>query len=199
MSADDLTERDLERFLGRLAPDRAAAAAEYVKIRHKLADFFAWRGSCSPEDHADQTLDRIARKLDQGACVEHLRGYVYGVARHVLLESARDEKRRQDALEALRLQGASHDDSALQERRAGCLRQCLAELPEESRALVIEYYQRGEESLYERRRLLARRLGIEPGALRTRVHRIRGRLEECLQRCLARTAPGGGPPEQPSL
>ena len=181
----DLTERDLDRFLGRLGPDRVAAAAEYVKIRHKLADFFAWRGSPCPEDHADLTLDRIARRLDQGAPVEHLRGYAYGVARKVLLESARDEKRKHAALESLRLQVTPEGESALKERRARCLKQCLSELPEASRALVVEYHQWREGSLFERRRLLAQRLGIAPGALRTRVHRIRVQLEECLERCLA--------------
>jgi DNA-directed RNA polymerase specialized sigma24 family protein len=186
LSADrsSLTPDVFERFLGHLGQDRATAAAEYLRIRDKLAEFFAWRGSRWPEDHADQTLDRLARRLDEGACVAHLRAYAYGVARHVLLESARNERRRHAALQGVPAPPwPAGDEAVVRERRSVCLKHCLAALPPDSRELVVEYHLGQEGSLFERRRLLAERLGIAPGALRTRVHRIRARLEACLKGC----------------
>jgi DNA-directed RNA polymerase specialized sigma24 family protein len=179
LSADRamLTPDAFERFLGRLGPDPAAAATEYVRMRDKLASFFAGRGSPSPEDDADRTLDRMARKLDEGARVDHVRAYAYGVARHVLMESARNERRRHAALQWLPLRWAPDAEALLWEMRARCLAHCLDDLPAESRRLLLDYHLGCEGSVFERRRRLADQLGVAPGALRTRVHRIRARLQ----------------------
>src|SRR5262245_63800556 len=88
-----LTQSRLDRLLARLAADRDVAAAEYEKIRRKLIDLFDWWGSAAPEDDADLTIDRVARKLEQGEVIENPRGYFHGVARNVFFESGRRQAR----------------------------------------------------------------------------------------------------------
>ena len=54
-----------DRLLARLAADREAAAHEYEMLRCRLVDFFDGRGAEWPEVLADETLDRMASKLEE--------------------------------------------------------------------------------------------------------------------------------------
>ena len=72
--------------------------------------------------------------------------------------------------------------------RGECLSRCLQALSEESRALIIEYYDDERGKKIERRRRLAARLGIPLNALRIRAHRIRIGLEACVRECVGRRA-----------
>lgn len=46
------------------AADRDAAGAKYLELRENLRRFFTWRGTRFPDDNADETLNRAARKLE---------------------------------------------------------------------------------------------------------------------------------------
>jgi DNA-directed RNA polymerase specialized sigma24 family protein len=181
----DLTRQAFERLLERLGPDREAAAREYETVHRRLVELFDWQGVTSPEVLADETVDRVARKLDEGVTVEHLRAYCYGVGRNVLLEW-----RKRQALEhAVLLEPRpSVTDLRLaaerREARVECLESCLRGLPSESRDLIVGYYSGTGGTHLEGRRVLAERLGISYGALKTRAHRIRTSLEECLRKRL---------------
>ena len=50
--------------------------------------FFDWRGGWPPDECADETLDRLARKLEE-VVVDNIRQYARGIARLVLLERRR--------------------------------------------------------------------------------------------------------------
>lgn len=193
-----LTREALERLLGQLGSDSESAAREYETIRRRLIDFFDWRGALSPEALADETLDRVARRLDEGETVEHLRAYCYGVAKRVLLEWEKQRAREQVALRDFRPSPANDEVSSTVEARVACLERCLRELPDDSRELIVGYYQGAGRSHLEGRRLLADRLGITYATLKTRAHRIRARLEEALRGSLERgigvTNDGGEPP-----
>lgn len=167
----------LDRLLARLGPD---GAAEYEVLRRRLVGYLGLRGVREPEAAADETLDRVARKLTHGAAIESIRGYVFGVARMVLLETERRDVRERIAGRSW-LAVAREEDAAESERRHRCLEHCLGSLPAESRELVERYHGGAED-----RQALAREADIAPGALRTRMHRLRNALADCLAGCLAK-------------
>jgi RNA polymerase sigma factor (sigma-70 family) len=179
-----LTPQAFERLLGRLAAEPEAGAREYDAIRRKLALFFAMRGAPAAEELADESLDRLARRLDEGEPVDNVRAYVIGVAKRVLMEEAKRRGRERTYVDGHHMPAGPADaDEELAERRSRCLQRCLGELPAESRALIVDYY-RGEGAAYlKERKALAERLGISYVALKTRAHRVRNRLEECLREC----------------
>jgi DNA-directed RNA polymerase specialized sigma24 family protein len=155
---------------------------EYEVIRRRLVAFMSWRGAAQPEAAADETLDRVARKLESGVEVASIRGYLFGVARRVLLESERRERRDRVVQEAWVLLHRRPDAGEERERRIACLGRCLAGLSPENRALIQAYHGSGPG---DARAALARRYGLSDGALRIRAHRIRNDLGACLGRCLA--------------
>ena len=67
-----------------------------------------------------------------------------------------------------------------------CLRECLRDLSEENRELIIEYYQEEGRAKIEDRKTLAGKLGISLNALFSRAKRIRDKLEQCVTRCVKR-------------
>src|SRR2546430_9912870 len=50
-----------------------------------------FRSCAHPEDLADEVLDRVARRLNEGEQVERPISYTLGVARRVLIETKRKE------------------------------------------------------------------------------------------------------------
>src|SRR5437868_5161996 len=84
-----LTREAFEQLLAALDPDRERAGLRYENIRRKLIEFFEARGSNSPADNADETINRVARRLDEGERVQDLSAYFYGVARLLLKETLR--------------------------------------------------------------------------------------------------------------
>jgi DNA-directed RNA polymerase specialized sigma24 family protein len=164
-------------------------AREYEVVRRKLIAFLDLRGAARPEVAADETLDRVARKIEEGVAIESLRAYVFGVARRVLLESERRERRERIVQETWVLLHHEPDASdAETQRRLACLGKCLKKLSAENRALIEAYHGSTRGPARSGREALAARLGLSEGALRTRAHRIRNELGACARRCLAGTA-----------
>ena len=64
--------------------------------------------------------------------------------------------------------------------RAG-LDRCLADMPAESQSLLLRYYE-GEPTRRSSIVVSLRRLGLSESALRSRVQRLRDRLERCMER-----------------
>jgi DNA-directed RNA polymerase specialized sigma24 family protein len=174
-----LTQSAFDRLLLRLDAEPERAAREYDVVRDKLVGFFARRGAGHSEALADETIDRVARRLDEGYIIECLDAYFYGVANRVMLEWRRQWALEQAAeREFPRPEPAS--SSEFREIRVACLERCLRRLPRDSRALIAGYY-RGRA---DERRRLAETLGISDTNLRTRARRLRVRLDECLRECL---------------
>lgn len=184
-----LTQEAFDRLLASLDANREEAGQKYEQIRLKLIKYFEWRGVAFPEGKADETINRVARRIEAGEEVHNLNAYFYGVARMIFAESLKDLEREQQALRRSREVElpAADEDSDLTERRA-CLDRCLLHLPEESRDLIIEYYEDEKGKKIERRRGIASRLGIPLNALRIRAHRIRVDLEACVRKCLEQHA-----------
>lgn len=175
-----LTKEQLEALLARLDADAECAGIRYEELRKRLIRFFRWERSPEPEDHADEVLNRVARKLAEGEPIEGVERYAAGVARVLLRESVSRTIRRE---EAMKKQIAPERDAVDPEALAG-LEACLAELGEEGAQLILRYHAGSGSAQIVARREMAREMGLELNALRNRALRIRERLEACVRRRL---------------
>jgi RNA polymerase sigma factor (sigma-70 family) len=185
-------ELDAEAFsalLRRLDPEPERAGAEYVRIYQRLTKFFECRGCVWPADLADETINRVARRIHEGEEIhaDNPIRYFYGVARNVLREHFEHEGREFLPLDELLPAEHPRDDPDAvnetvaarwrQERLLDCLSRCLQELPAESRKLLLAYHEGEKRARIEHRQELAERLGITANALKVRVFRLRQSLE----------------------
>jgi RNA polymerase sigma-70 factor (ECF subfamily) len=198
MPGASLTREGLDDLLAVLDADRQKAGEKYEEIRRRLVKLFECRGLLRPEEAADETFDRVARRLAEG---ERIRAgepaaYFYGVARNVLREGWRRQQERPEADLAIPEPHARPEDGPDDlETRLQCLERCLATLAPEARRLVRAYYAQGPGWNAAARRELCASLGISANALWVRAHRLRARLERCVAECVgrpdARNHPGG--------
>lgn len=175
-----LSSSAFDRLLAILDDDRDVAAVAYGQLRQRVVGLHRWWGADDPDGLADQTLDRAARKLQEGASVERgdFGAYVRGVARMVFYEAARQPRPVGLDREPLA------DSYAAEQVPLDCLDECLSSLDATDRRLLLRYYD-GRDQIAERRQL-AREMGITPTALRLRTHRLRARLEACVTSCVKR-------------
>jgi DNA-directed RNA polymerase specialized sigma24 family protein len=184
-----LSPQSFEKLLLLLDADREKAGVKYEAIRTRLLRIFEWRGCGSPETLADETMDRVSRRLEGGESVlaEDPAVYFYGVARNVLKEYWTEQQKEAKARQAgLLVQDAPVEDlqDAEVNDRLECLDRCLAKLPRESLGLITRYYRSEKGDKIADRMELARSLGITHGTLRIRAHRIRRTLEHCVNECM---------------
>ncbi|MEM1205271.1 MAG: hypothetical protein AAGN66_18730 [Acidobacteriota bacterium] len=184
------TAEALDSLLAFLDPDRRRAAEEHERIHRRLVNLFRWRGCADPESLADETMDRVGRRLGEGVEIHASDPYRYftGVAHRVFHELLRREARDRRTLEGVRREPPPEAPTAEQERRLACLDQCLEGLGDESKGLVLRFYQGEKGERIAGRKRLAADLGITTNALRIRAYRFRARLESCVRGCLS----GGG-------
>lgn len=181
-----LTEEGLNSFLEALDPDRQRAAEQYEHVRRSLMRYFHWRGSFFPERDADDTIDRVARKLRERQ-VDDVYVYILGVARNVAHESIRAQSREQAQLAASGSFNSEALADAAFDRRLECCETCLGNLPPPQRELVLAYYEGEKQTKIANRQKLADKTGIPIERLRIQVHRIREKLETCITQCLSTT------------
>lgn len=168
--------------------DTRRAAEEYELLRRKLVRFFRSRNCRDAEAQADEVIERITRRIGEGAAeeIDDVRAYAYGTARILHLEILRERNREQRALGELgrrALQVEAAEEETAYEHLFRRFESCLGELPRESESLILEYYKDDGRARAERRRTMAARLGVSAVALRIRARRIRARLERCIARC----------------
>jgi DNA-directed RNA polymerase specialized sigma24 family protein len=184
-----LTASAFAKLLDRLGADEEQAGEKYENLRRTLVRFFEWRGAPFPEEHTDETFDRIARKLDKGIEIANIGGYCYEVARLVCLEAFKGHESRRAPLEEIKLEAIAPDTTdeiAEKDQRLTCLDDCLRVLSVENRELIHEYYSDEKRGRIDRRKALAERLGLRREALANRAQRVRDKLEQCVTRCLKR-------------
>ncbi len=179
-----LTAEAFAKLLACLAPDAEKAGEKYEAIRQTLVKFFDWRGAHFPEDCADETLNRVTRKIDEGETFQDVATYCHGVARLVFLETLKSPDRKRTDFEELPPLAAAEPEVEEPDARQECFNRCLRELPAESQQALLNYYQDEKRSKINNRLALAERLGIPLNALRNRVQRLRDKLEQCINRCL---------------
>jgi DNA-directed RNA polymerase specialized sigma24 family protein len=192
-----MTEDAFNALLDCLDADRDCAGEKYEKIRQKLMKFFKWRGCLASEEYADRTIDRVARRLNEGADLrgENPYSYFHGVALNLLKEHWREPEREQERFDELPQarapfqnpfeQSRRETEKVEKDRQLGCLASCVKNLPEDSLDLITRYHS-SEGLIKDRRRELAESLKIPMSVLRVRAHRIRAGLESCVTDCLKR-------------
>jgi len=182
-----ITAGGFRHLLARLDPDTDRAALEYERLRQALIRFFDWRGAWTADECADEVLDRLGRKLESGAVVDDVAKYAHGIARFVLLERRRDPVVTSiDAVEVGRIDRKGADDpSGDDESVHTCFDRCLMQLPADGRSLLTAYYEGERETKISNRRRLGMTLGLSDNALRSRVQRLRDRVERCMHACLS--------------
>ena len=185
--ARPLTAEAFGKLLDRLDADRERAGAIYEDLRRTMIRFFQWRSAPSPEDHTDETLDRVARKLAESVEIRNVRGYCYEVARLVWLETLKSPDSRQVPIRTDMIDGdsAKSGEDPQMEARLRCLDDCLGVLQPDARDLILGYYGDGDGSRIARRKALAERLGLQREVLANRAQRVRNRLETCVSGCLS--------------
>jgi DNA-directed RNA polymerase specialized sigma24 family protein len=167
---------------------------KYLEIRRRLVQYFDRRNCALPDELADETLNRVARRLAEegeitGVTPAH---YCYLIARFVFLEYRRRPDRSYISTEVLpglpaAIPGApgwtESEEAEVQEKRMNCLDRCLQTLQAGQRELIMEYYRGERGARMEHRGALAARLGVTANALSIRACRIRTTLERCVKTC----------------
>jgi RNA polymerase sigma factor (sigma-70 family) len=174
---------NFDELLGWLHPDdRNKAGRKYEEIRRRLIRIFIYRGCTLAEDLADETINRVAKKVPEIRAKYNPSDdpalYFYGVARNIYREYL---KRRPDPPPPPPPTVAEEDDLTPE---YDCLEKCLEHLTPQNRQLMLEYYQEEEGAKIERRKRLAGSFGMALNALRIRTHRIRAELKKCVLECM---------------
>lgn len=185
-----LTEEAFDKLLAAFSPDRDEAARQYEALRTKLIRSFEWRGVPLADACADETLNRVAKRIDEGKQIDNVVGYAYRVAYFVFLETLTEPELidiDQEGIHPPAVEPQFEDTEY--EQRQRCFDSCLGELPIKNRKIILVYYEGERRTKIERRKKLAEQLQISLDALRIRAHRIRKGLEECISRCLQQTEP----------
>ena len=186
-----LTQEAFDSLLAALEPDRDRAADRYLEVRRNLVRLFEWRACPSPEEYADETLNRCARKVGEGEEIRDVATYAIGVARMLLREMSRDRAKDAVPLEdAPELRTMPHEIDDESERRMDCVRKCLGQMTSENRDLILHYYHGEKGDKIQNRKGLTQLFGLGASGLRMRALRLRQSLQLCSENCLRR--PKGG-------
>jgi DNA-directed RNA polymerase specialized sigma24 family protein len=185
-----LTAPAFNQLLNWLDENKNSEGQRYLEIRRRLVSYFDRKACVAPDDLADETLNRVARRLQEEGHIETETPakYCYIVARFVFMEYLRAAQKQNATLESLRrLTPETEDESAQLQRKEQmleCLDRCTGELDASNREIILKYYFGKERVKIENRRQLAESLGITMNALTIRACRIRGKVHACVQQCV---------------
>lgn len=173
-------------LLAKLGDDPLDAGARYEALRTRLIFYFRRRGLDFPEDLADEVLDRLARRLADGAQIDSLAAFAMGIARYVAQEqvSRPFQLQVQDETFFDNIPAESRTESE-EEKFAG-MEHCLNCMAAADVELLETYYLGDGGNLIRARKSIAERLKISPEGVRQRVFFIRKRLRQCMERRIAR-------------
>jgi DNA-directed RNA polymerase specialized sigma24 family protein len=179
-----LTREAFDGLLAALGPDRESAGKKYLEVRSNLLRFFEWRGCTFPEDHADETINRVAKRVWEGEEIRNPTSYFLGTARMLLLEIHKERVKERQALSELGNREANAYEFEALEPRVQCLERCLGSLSAKNRELILQYYHGEKGEKIETRKGLSERFGVPLNTLRMRAVRIREKLLLCVGDCL---------------
>jgi len=186
------TADSFRRFLAFLDNGVESNGASYIEMQRRLAGYFARKGCAEPEELADETLNRVSRRLDEEGSIDidtpaH---YCYITARFVFLEHTRAGNMNNVALDDGKLNidrnarlNASDNELEKKEKMLTCLDECTSKLDKRNRDLILGYYFGNERAKIQNRSSMAEKLGITLNALSIRACRIRRTLEACVGKC----------------
>jgi len=190
------TEPAFRRFLEWLDEGKNSNGERYLDVRKRLVRYFDHKQCLPADDLADDTLNRVMRRLDEEGTITDASPaqYCYIMARFVFLEHLREIRPQVNAsdsdLDSAVFGGVGNRAPELVEtaqERLDCLDLCLQKLSSADRNLILEYYRGEQGDKIQRRRKLAEQLAVSTNALSIRACRIRTRLEECVVTCAAKS------------
>lgn len=184
----ELTEDNFNSLLNWLSPDREEAGSEYEKIRNGLVKFFKSRGCDNPEILADDTITRVASKLNQYDLAKKppKLAFFHGFARNVFLEYLYklkqiefNEQKSSLSLDDLRKNTTENLDFE-------CLDKCLSKLKKADHDFIIGYYTDEKIEKIENRKKIAKNCKLSLRGAHVKAFRIRNLLKECILSCFER-------------
>ena len=163
-----LSQSDLLQVLD---ADPSRAENRYADLYHKLVRYFRWNRVSEPEDLAQEAVKRSLARLQQGQKItaENPESYFFGVARNLLREgwNARAEEpwvEEQDPPPPPLFR------KLIREEQIVFLAECTRDLSSRELEMLMAYMA-GEGDSW------ARKAGMQKSTLRSRIHRLRKRLE----------------------
>lgn len=189
-----ITSESFARLLEWIDEGANSDGQKYLELRGKLVAYFDRKNCLAPDELADETLNRVARRLEEEGKIdtEAPAKFCYVTARFVFLESLRDKTNKSTPLDEIKGEKIAAKDEAedktLKEKMLACLEKCVGSLDETNREMIVRYYYGAERIKIENRRALAEKIGISSNALTIRACRIRGQLEICVKKCAGKDA-----------
>lgn len=189
-----LSSDAFNRLLDWLDEGTNSDGQKYLEIRGRLLDYFDRKNCLTPDELADETINRVARRLEEEGTIESETPakYFYTVARFVFMEYLRKTEKENVSVDDA--EGQHHidklaapesgDEKETKERMLNCLEECTGKLDGNNREMIIRYYIGKEREKIENRRALAQSLGITVNALSIRACRVRDKLETCVKKCV---------------
>lgn len=181
-----LEQEQFDRLLAWLDQDRERAGLVYEKIRWRLITIFAARSCPAPEELADETIDRVARRVSDIA-TEYTGDkslYFFGVANNVHHEYLKRPALPESEEEFSEPYSPGDPDK---ERIHDCLERCLDRVPRDAKEMILRYYSLEKQAKIGLRQQMADDLGISLNTIRLRVMRLKEKLQPCVARCLERS------------
>ena len=186
------TADSFREFLTWLDEGAESNGEKYLQMRRRLVLYFDRKNCLGSDELADETLSRVAAKLQEKGAITDLSPahYCYIVAKFVFLEylrrtehslaGAKELERSVDARQSSA--SPAGDVSGAREQLVDDLERCLSALQPEDRELILDYYRGDGRTKIEGRRRLAERLGLSANALTIKACRIRNKVEECVRK-----------------
>ena len=176
------------KFLAWLDGGVDSEGRNYLEIRERLVSFFDRKNCLNADELADETLNRVARRLEEEGKIESETPakFCYITAKFVFMEYLRSAEKVSVPIDDVLLKSSDSSDNEereLKEKRLNCLEHCTEKLETENRQLIFGYYFGEERIKIENRRSLAQHFGITLNALSIRACRIRDKLEACVKKC----------------
>lgn len=179
------TQESLEKLLEWLNSNREDGADKYERIRLRLIKYFTCNGCGDDDEHlADETIDRVMRRLERGEIPEPFTGdkvlYFLAFAKNVRQEHYAHLRQRETTPPLVVIDRTEKEDEDV------CLTECVGILEKEDRWLAVKYYSFEKTTKVGNRKKLADQFGLGVAGLRTRIYRVRERLRPCIEECLKR-------------
>ena len=191
---NELKQEDFDRLLNWLDSDTTRAGQIYEQVRWRLIAILASRGCILPEELADETIDRVARRV-----IDIQESYTGDKAIYFLgvMNNVHHEYLRRPQMPHL---VERHNEVETNEETYLCLDSCLDKLAPHARQLIERYYAGSKRAKIDARKMIARELGINATTLRLRALRIREKLQICIEQCLemSEARPRGPQPGSPA-
>lgn len=176
-----LTVERLAALLARFAED-GDGEKKYKELWRKLERHFYLKGLSATDAAADETLDCVARILEDGKEEIHdVDAFAIGVANRIFFarqKSERNERAAGHVFYALRENNDDEEEDSFETQA-----RCFNLLTDAEKNLLIDYYaEYAANERHQKRKEIADRLGISYDLLRQKAARLRRKLEISLEK-----------------